>query len=302
MRLTLEQAIHRLKDDVVAIPTETVYGLAASLYCPEAIEKIFTLKGRPRQNPLIIHLADPSEIPSWTTSLFPDYEKLSSLWPGPLTLVLQANCEKIPEIVRAGLPTAAFRVPALPLAQSLLKKTGPLVIPSANLSGRPSSTHPSHVEADFGLDFPVLEGGPSEKGVESTILGFREDRWRILRQGALSPEFFLPILNYLPEIARLTNDLPECPGQLFRHYAPKAKLVFSPPAVAVLGFKERSYSLPLISLGSLHNPYEVAHHLYQALRSLDEQNLTTVLLDLDFPHTGLWQTIRERLLKASSNK
>ena len=300
MRLTLEEATLRLKNDVVAIPTETVYGLAASLHCPAAIDKIFTLKKRPRQNPLIIHLADRNEILDWADSLPPDFEKLTTLWPGPLTLVLPAQIDKIPEAVRAGLPTAAFRIPALKLTQELLKKTGPLVVPSANLSGRPSSTEPAHVEHDFGLDFPVLDDGQTEKGLESTILGFSQPYWRILRQGALPPESFVPILGYLPDLAPLNPERPDCPGQMFRHYAPKAKLVLSGPADAILGFTERTYSLPLIPLGSLADPEDVAHNLYQALRSLDDQNLATVRLDLDFPTTGLCATLRERLLKAAS--
>lgn len=300
MRLTLEEAAKCLKEDVVAIPTETVYGLAASLYCPAAIDKIFILKKRPRLNPLIIHLADTNEIEEWAESLPPHFDKLTRLWPGPLTLVLPAKGDRVPDAVRAGLTTAAFRIPALKLTRELLKKTGPLVVPSANLSGRPSSTDPAHVEHDFGIDFPVLDGGPTEKGLESTILGFLAPYWRILRQGALPPESFLPLLGYLPDLAPIDPDRPACPGQLFRHYAPKAKLVTSGPAEAILGFTDRTYSLPLIPLGSLDNPEEVAHNLYQALRTLDEHHLATVRLDLDFPTTGLWATIRERLLKASS--
>lgn len=299
MRITLEAAVRQLRTDVVAIPTETVYGLAASLHCPDAIEKIFILKGRPRQNPLIIHLADAAEIQEWAHELPPDFDKLKSLWPGSLTLVLPARLDKIPETARAGLPTAAFRIPAHPLTRSLLKRTGALVVPSANLSGRPSSTEPCHVESDFGPLFPVLDGGTCEKGLESTILGYHPPRWRLLRQGALTAESFLSLLSYCPEIVPLNKDRPECPGQLFRHYAPKARLVLTGPAEAILGFTERTYSLPLIALGSLDNPAEVAHNLYHALRSLDEQNIATARLDLDFPTTGLWATLRERLLKAS---
>lgn len=300
MRLTLEEAAQRLKEDVVAIPTETVYGLAASLFCPSAIDKIFSLKKRPRVNPLIIHLAEIREIENWIESLPPDFDKLAQLWPGPLTLVLPARIDKIPDAVRADLPTAAFRIPALQLTRDLLKKTGPLVVPSANLSGRPSATEPAHVEHDFGVDFPVLDGGQTEKGLESTILGFSASSWEILRQGALPPEHFLSVLGYVPALAAVDPEHPTCPGQLFRHYAPQAKLVTSGPAEAILGFIERTYALPLIPLGSLTNPEEVAHNLYQALRRLDEQHLHTVRLDLDFPVTGLWATIRERLLRAAS--
>ena len=108
MRIEIEEAARCLKTGVVAIPTETVYGLAASIHCPEAIEAIFTLKGRPRQNPLILHLARAEELSEWVSSFPPDFEKLAALWPGPLTLILPCQEERIPLIVRAGLPTAAF--------------------------------------------------------------------------------------------------------------------------------------------------------------------------------------------------
>lgn len=302
MRLTLASTVERLQNDVVAIPTETVYGLAAPLSCPEAIEKIFRLKGRPRQNPLIIHVATLEEVEDLTDTLPPDFYKLTTLWPGPLTLVLPAQIAKIPSIVRAGLPTAAFRIPALELTRTLLQQTGPLVAPSANVSGRPSATSAAHVEHDFGRDFPILEGGACNQGLESTILGFIASRWHLLRLGALPAETLAPLLGYLPPLAPIDPDRPACPGQLLRHYAPQAKLLLEGAAEAVLGFQERRYDLPLIPLGSLKDPEEVAHNLYFVLRSLDERGLQSVRLDLDFPTTGLWATLRERLLKAASLK
>jgi L-threonylcarbamoyladenylate synthase len=303
MRIDLDRAAALLKSGVVAIPTETVYGLAASLHSPAAIEQLFVLKGRPRKNPLIIHVASLAEVKELATALPPDFEKLAALWPGPLTLILKADTKLIPSQVRAGLPTAAFRIPALPLARELLKKTGPLVAPSANLSGRPSSTEPKHVEEDFGKSFPVLDGGPCQKGLESTILSYggpeAHPAWRILRQGALPLETLTQVLGYPPEIViPEAGQNPECPGQLFRHYAPKATLTLQGNAEVILGFKERTYDLPVLLLGSLANAEEVAHNLYFVLRELDERGIQKARVDLDLPPHGLWLTLRERLLKA----
>src|SRR5262245_4612508 len=142
MHISLEEAASALKSGlVVAVPTETVYGLAASIDFPDAIEDIFRLKGRPSNNPLIVHVASAKEIAFYVTQQPPQFLKLASaFWPGPLTVVLPVDQVRIPSVARAGLPTAAFRVPNHPLTRELLEITGPLVMPSANLSGKPSAT------------------------------------------------------------------------------------------------------------------------------------------------------------------
>jgi len=172
MYVNLIQAIEFLNTGkVVALPTETVYGLAASLKFPDAIKQIFTLKGRPQDNPLIVHTASMDQLTKYTDHLPEKFESLAELfWPGSLTLVAPANPLKVPRLVRAGLPTVAFRIPQHSLTLQVLQKTGPLVMPSANLSGRPSATLPGHVENDFGQSFPVVDGGPCSQGLESTIL------------------------------------------------------------------------------------------------------------------------------------
>lgn len=293
MIIDLDQAVALLKKSVVALPTETVYGLAASINSPEAISAIFSLKNRPPQNPLIIHVSSVEEIYSFTEKSLP--KQLVSLWPGPLTLILPVK--GVSEKVTAGLSTAAFRIPDHPLTLEILRRTGPLVAPSANLSGKPSATHPSHVERDFGKNFPVVDGGASEKGLESTILAEKEGLWRILREGAIPQEAFLPLLGYLPEIVKPASK-PECPGQMFRHYSPDATLVLEGDCEAVLGFRERVYDKPTILLGSLDHAEEVAARLYHALREVDEKGYQIVKVDFDFPSHGLWKTIRERLQKA----
>lgn len=294
MRITVKQAIELLEDSVVAIPTETVYGLAARIDRPDALEKVFTLKNRPKENPLIVHLASDQDLHFYTDEIVE--EELLDYWPGPLTLILKAK--NLSHTITAGLPTAAFRVPNHPHALEILKATGPFVAPSANLSGYPSATHYKHVENDFGIDFPVVDGGMCESGVESTIIAKKDGKWRILRLGAISAEELEKKLGYKPEVVKPSSK-PECPGQLFKHYSPKAKLVFKGYADAVLGFVDREYGLPLVNLGASNDPEEIASNLYDALRSIDLLGYKTVLVDLDFPREGLYNTIFERLLKAS---
>ncbi len=309
MRISLLQAINYVKSgQVVAVPTETVYGLAAGIEQGQSIEQIFRLKGRPLANPLIIHMADVRDIQAYVTTFPPGFEALAeAFWPGAMTCILPAQTSRVPSLVRAGLPTAGFRIPALELTHHLLQSTGPLVMPSANLSGRPSATSPQHVEEDFGSSFPVLEGGMCLKGIESTILAYQEEKWVIARLGALAPELFQQVLGYLPPILEKVNaSQPLCPGQLFRHYAPRAKLFLGHSADLaktsfILGFRERTYPAGkrILLLGSLTNPHEVAENLYRVLRHLDQEGAETAWIDMDFPREGLWQTLVERLSRAA---
>lgn len=310
MRISLSQAISLLRSgQVVAVPTETVYGLAACLDQPAAIERIFALKRRPKANPLIIHVTNMEGTKPYVTQYPPKFAELSkTFWPGSLTCILPVTAN-VPEVVRAGLSTAGFRVPDLQLTRELIKETGPLVMPSANLSGRPSATSPEHVEHDFGIYFPVLDGGACPKGVESTILLYQEEEWVIVRLGALPPEAFVEVLGYEPRVVKKTEgSQPLCPGQLFRHYAPKARLILGDreeieDSHFILGFKERPYPKDkrVIILGSLSDPEEVAENLYRALRQLDEDGATKAWVDMDFPREGLWQTIAERLNRAGES-
>lgn len=308
MRISIKKAVNLLTNgSVVAVPTETVYGLAAAVNQPDAIEKIFSLKGRPSNNPLIIHLADYSHILEFITSQPSGFEALAkTFWPGPLTLVLPIKTDKIPSQIRAGLPTAAFRVPQHPLTLELLSQTGPLVMPSANLSGKPSATCPEHVEEDFGSEFPVIDGGSCPLGLESTILYYLNGHWQIVRAGSLPAEIFTSVLGYQPLIAEALEK-PVCPGQLYRHYAPRAKLHLantfdSTCQGPIIGFRDRKYPIGVRVLiaGSLTDPSEIAANLYQLLRQLDQEKIENVWVDMDFPKTGLWETIKERYKKAAS--
>lgn len=324
MRISKDQAIVRLcHGEVVAIPTETVYGLAASIKHEAAIEAIFSLKGRPQNNPLIVHVArgegevHPMEalIPYVEYSIEGLEKLVEAFWPGPLTLVLPARKHAISSIARAGLSTAAFRMPLHSVAQEILAQTGPLVAPSANRSGSPSSTCVEHVEADFGGLFPVVDGGVCQSGVESTILIVHEGRWRVGRLGAIAPEALAPVLGYLPEWKTVQGDPLEqkicCPGQLYRHYAPLARLTLGEKEYAgdvggvggeavVVGFSDREYSgARVFCLGTSSDPVGCLNRLYFVLRALDQEQISSAWVDLCIPETGLWRTLRERLIRAA---
>lgn len=317
MRISKEQAINRLcQGQVVAIPTETVYGLAASIKHEAAIEAIFALKGRPQNNPLIVHVAGPDHVHPmdalvpYIKGRIDGLEKLvEAFWPGALTLVLPVRQEAISSIARAGLTTAAFRMPLHPVAQAILAQTGPLVAPSANRSGSPSSTCVEHVETDFGEAFPVVDGGMCESGVESTILIVDEGRWRVGRLGAIAPETLALCLGYLPEWNALEKSSMQqkicCPGQLYRHYAPLAKLTLGEREYlgdegVVVGFSDREYrEASVFCLGASNDPVSCLNRLYFVLRALDQEKVARAWVDLRIPEAGLWRTLRERLIRAA---
>lgn len=316
----VESAKRLLQGEVVGVPTETVYGLAASIGSPTAIQEIFSLKGRPANNPLIVHLAEGKEVLAFASHVSVDfYPLVERFWPGPLTLVLPVKPYKLPESALAGLSTGAFRVPSHPLARELIKLSGPLVMPSANLSGKPSATCADHVEHDFGVQFPVLDGGACACGVESTILYWQEGLklWQVARLGAIEPAAFQDVLKYIPEVGAVAEASgeergqkhvrPLCPGQMYRHYAPKASLLLVhviPGGThgVVIGFEDRAYPLgsQLISLGKSTDPLCALQRLYAILRRLDLDGIDVAWVDIDFPSDGLWLTLKERLLKASS--
>jgi len=304
MRISQPEAVTLLqKGHVVAIPTETVWGLAASLFSETGVEKIFALKKRPSHNPLIIHVAKKEDCLPFIETVPPFFDELTRLfWPGPLTLVVPANCEKIMPQIRASLPTAAFRCPSHPDARALLQKTSPLVAPSANLSGRPSATLPEHIEDDFGKDFPVLDTQIQPCGLESTILVWDNSQWVLGRKGALEQEKLEAVLRY--RLVSFTSEKIVCPGQHLRHYAPKAKLTLSntPEGKTIIGFQERTYdgATKVFILGSLLNPEGVAQSLYKTLRQLDDEGVDAAAIDINFPQNGLWATIFERISRAAS--
>ncbi len=311
MLIALDQAVSRLQGgEIVAIATETVYGLAARIDRPRAIDEIFFRKRRPQSNPLIIHLQYFEQISRYLSPAFENERELLSLsqafWPGPLTLVLPVGDSSIPDSVRAGLPTAAFRIPAHPLARDLLQQTGPLVAPSANLSGRPSPTNPEHVEIDFGIDFPILDGGPCSSGLESTILGWYLGKPHLMRKGAIGHKELERVLG--KPLFEIGGKAVQCPGCSSMHYAPRARLITDPNQLwhigVVVGFEDRAYKTKgnarLFSLGSIQDDLRAARQLFAILRSLDAMGIEEAFVDLDLPKWGLWPAICDRLTRASA--
>ena len=311
MRLSFKDAVEALKTgQVVALPTETVYGLAACLHCQAAVAQIFAVKKRPASNPLIIHCSSVEQIKEFLVDTPPHFDILArTFWPGPMTLVLRVDAAQVPEVVRAGLPTAAFRIPEHPMARLFIEEAGPLVMPSANLSGRPSATSPEHVEQDFGKNFPLYDGGICTKGVESTILYWNQKEWEIARLGALAPSAFSNIFGTPPPLCASEDTKPVCPGQMFRHYAPQAKLILFEhiPSVlegVIIGFQGRSYpeNCRVLHLSNADDPEAAAKRLYALLRELDQQGITQAYVDMRMPDHGLWLTLKERLRKAAADK
>ncbi|MBM3191504.1 MAG: threonylcarbamoyl-AMP synthase [Chlamydiae bacterium] len=195
MKVSFEKALQLLCDgEVVAIPTETVYGLAALYNSEKAIENLYRLKGRPDNKPLTVNLYRAQELEPFIKNRVPHLEKLLQLWPGPLTVVVEVKEEKILPSVRAGGTTCGFRVPDHEMTRCLLQKAGPLVLPSANLSGLPPAKSAEEVEQAFGDKVPILDGGTCPLGVASTVVAYDGGVWKILREGSLPREKLQSIL------------------------------------------------------------------------------------------------------------
>lgn len=224
----LSQAVAFLKaGELVAFPTETVYGLGANALNAKAVEKIFLAKGRPNDNPLIVHIADLRGAEE-VTFFSPLAEKLAAaFWPGPLTLVLPKR-PRVPDIVCAGLDTVAIRMPRHPLALALIKESGlSLAAPSANTSGRPSPTAANHVFEDLaGKIAMILDGGPVDIGLESTVLDISRGMPQILRPGKITEKDLFPYTGELSH-ATVDNKKPAAPGMKYAHYAPKGKVILA---------------------------------------------------------------------------
>lgn len=300
---------------LVAFPTETVYGLGADGLNPEAVARIYAAKGRPATNPLILHVAGESE----AAGLVRDWPELASrlaarFWPGPLTLILDAD-PRVPSIVRGGGPSVALRCPAHPVALALVRHTGrPLAAPSANRSTQLSPTLAEHVVSSLGdaVDL-VLDAGPTHSGIESTILDLRREPYRILRPGPLAPsdleEILRPVILWQGAIA--SGESQTAPGMAARHYAPKAKLELVPPGTGIAaGRKRTAYvslgPLPILPEGiegfSLSaDPAEAAARLYALLHELDEAGFGRICFELPPPEEA-WLAVRDRLQRASARE
>jgi L-threonylcarbamoyladenylate synthase len=282
---------------VVAFPTETVYGLGAEATNSDAVLKIYETKGRPRFNPLIVHVADVA-MAETLVEFSPLARRLTAFWPGPLTLVLPRRLDSpLSDIVTAGLDTVGIRIPDHPLALALIRAAGvPLAAPSANLSGKLSPTTAEQVRR--GLDVPVLDGGPSNAGVESTILAIDDDTVTQLRAGALSRDEIEAALGRRIAIAKPGADI-AAPGMLPSHYAPNATLRLNAdragPGEAFLAFGPMPGDRNLSPSGDLR---EAARNLFAMLHELD--GVATRIAVAPIPLTGLGEAINDRLQRAAA--
>ena len=284
--------------DGAAFPTETVYGLGADATNSDAVLKIYETKGRPRFNPLIVHVADLAMAKS-LVEFSPLAEKLATFWPGPLTLVLPKRSDAgLSDIVTAGLDTVGIRIPNHPLALALIRETGrPLAAPSANPSGRLSPTTAAQVRAAL-PNVQVIDGGPSQSGVESTILAVDGDTVTQLRAGALPRNEIEKLLRKSIAVAKAGSAI-SAPGMLASHYAPRALLRLNADAPAVdeayLAFGSRSGTLNLSPSGDLH---EAARNLFAMLHDLDASAQKIAVAPI--PHHGLGEAINDRLQRAAA--
>lgn len=285
---------------LVALPTETVYGLAARADSETAIAAIYRAKGRPDFNPLIVHVASLQQAEQLAE--FDDRARLLAerFWPGPLTMVLPLrDGAPIAAAVTAGLPTIALRMPAHPLMQAVLRETDvPLAAPSANRSGSVSPTSAEHVFASFGGEAPaVLDGGACEQGLESTIIALRRQGWQLLRPGPIAESAVAAVLG---DAMAVTPGRIEAPGQLARHYSPGKPLRLNAargePGEYVIGFGEVAGDASLSASGDLA---EAAARLYACLHHAAKSDLPRIAV-APIPDEGLGAAINDRLRRAAT--
>ncbi|MCS7099112.1 MAG: L-threonylcarbamoyladenylate synthase [Sulfolobales archaeon] len=337
----LEEAAGVLRSGgLVAFPTETVYGLGADAFNSEAVLKVFRVKRRPLDNPLIVHVSSLDmlhqvavDVPDWVV------RALSNAWPGPLTVVLKRRAD-LPAVVSGGLGTVAVRCPAHPVALKLIEALGrPVAAPSANLAGRPSPTRAEHVVEDLGDEIDlIIDAGETFFGVESTVVDLVSPRPQILRPGPVGPEELEKVFGFQFYLTPLTRgfstyiETPPSPGMKYRHYAPSKKLVlvekgscgfssyldflidllrsYSAESPALLATRETideigmklGADIAYIALGSRENLFEVAKNLYSSLRSLDKLDKISIAFSESIEEKGLGLAIMNRLRKASSER
>lgn len=299
---------------IVAMPTETVYGLAANAFDPRAVARVFEAKRRPSFDPLIVHVQAPEELRRVATEIPPAVQALAArFWPGPLTVVLPKQ-PGVPDLVTSGLPTVAVRMPDHPLALALIRAAGvPLAAPSANPFGYISPTTAEHVRRQLGnaVDY-ILDGGPCRVGVESTIVAWRDGEPVLLRAGGLPVEEIEHVLGPVGRVrATAAPGRPEAPGQLEQHYAPRTPLRLltdaeAPTAVgAKLGWiglrapEEPGRYTHLEELSKRDDLRDAAAALFAAMHRLDAAGLDAIEARL-VPESGLGRAINDRLRRAAA--
>lgn len=296
--------------ELVVLPTETVYGLGADALNPAAVARIFALKGRPTDHPLIIHLPPEARLDDWAAEVPPAARALAAaFWPGPLTLIL-ARGPRVPTAVTGGQDTVALRVPDHPLALALLRAFGSgIAAPSANRYGHISPTTAAHVQAEFGDAVPlILNGGPCRVGIESTIVDLSRGAPVVLRPGAITERDLRRVLGDTGE-RPADGAAPRAPGLVKRHYAPRtpAELVDSAALPARLAELTRAgRRVGLLVLGTAPpkdgialpgDPAAYGRGLYAALRELDRRGYAVLLIETP-PAGAAWRAVRDRLRRA----
>ncbi len=314
--------------DIVAIPTETVYGLAANALDAEAVKKIFIAKGRPQDNPLIVHISDFSDLEKIVSEIPDAAKKLAyKFWPGPLTMIFKKN-DKIPDAVTANLSTVAVRLPSHKFARAVIHAAGvPLAAPSANTSGRPSPTSAAHVLEDLGAKVPmILDGGECSVGLESTVVDMTKDVPVLLRPGGVTLTEIREVIGECelnPKVLEPVADDEKVasPGMKYRHYAPKAPITIingdvknalkyikeniNGKKVAILCFDEESdlfeaLDADVVSYGSAKAPETLAHGLFSALRELDTLDPSIIYAREPELCDGIELAIQNRLSRAAA--
>lgn len=307
---------------LVVFPTETVYGLGANALDEEAVKKIFLAKGRPSDNPIIIHIYSREQLFELTENISLIQEKLmEAFWPGPLTIIFKKK-DTVSSVLSGGLDTVAVRMPANPFARELLRLGDvPIAAPSANISGKPSATLGSHALSDLdGRVDMVLDLGPSDIGVESTVVKVEGDRVLILRPGIITEEIIAMVSGISVSLPDDPKDLKASPGTRYRHYAPKAKMQILNPIemtsqseklekegkrVGILCTTKNKINFKknknVFVLGDREDLDQISRNLYSGLRFFDDLDVDVILCE-SFPKEGLGVAVMNRLEKASSGK
>ena len=297
------------KGDLVAVPTETVYGLAGNALDVDSVARIFEVKNRPSFDPLIVHIYDFSQLSKYVMNVPPQAERLAKhFWPGAITLLLRKR-SIIPDLVTSGLDTVGVRCPKHPMTQNLLKTLDfPLAAPSANPFGFVSPTKASHVIEQLGAKIKyVLDGGPSAIGIESTIVGFDNNKTIVHRLGGISVEEIEEVVGDVEVITSPTAL--KSPGQLKSHYSPSKKMFVADltkavemvdlERVAILSFKDDYKTAHQVILSPTGDLIEAAKNLFDALRRLDKMPVDLIIAEL-VPEEGIGRAVNDRLRRASA--
>ena len=306
---------------LVAFPTETVYGLGGNALCADTVKKIYAAKGRPSDNPLIVHVADKKEVYRIAENVPPAAEKiLETLCPGPITIVLEKS-ELIPDAVTAGGRTVAIRIPENEIARELIRRACvPVAAPSANLSGRPSPTKAGHVAEDLGICIDcIVDGGTCSVGLESTVIDLTVTPPRILRPGGVTQETLSVLLGAVEGYAPKDEDesAPKSPGMKYKHYAPACDMIVYDgqlcrktileevqkhpnKRICVLTAGEANYPCQTINCGETAELY--AQNLFDALRMADEKETDMIFAEIPFPVGGIATALRNRIYKSSGGR